>query len=1134
MWKPSLALWCCLLSAAALAQNAPTLVNPGFEEPAAPPAGKQRPESVYPAKGWSGWLANGATSGIVRQGAEPHSGQYALEMRVLGDDPAKYNIHVQQSLPALPGRNVRVTFFARRRGNVNGWAGVYFYDAAGKRVPGEAGVSIRHGDEYRRFEMETATPATAARMDLMFRVLTRNQPAPDAVIFVDDVEISLDASGVLENEKIVARLDPVWGGRVRSLALKTAKGPRETLVWLGPQAGGGAQTLMPAQKSEFLHDQPYKIEMVEPLRVARMSLDVNFADPARARFNGLRVEKTLSLPPGQARLDVRLRLTNTTDRAMEIPMRERQCLPPRPAVWTWPFNDWLKALDRSKDLFASQARTALGRGWMAVLSADGLGMAVTLDPAVALEAYSYFSGDVDTLEWYYAPVKLQPKATWETSYSILLFEGRGMVFGANDGAVFTAELAGETVETVWMHGAAPEKARVAVDGKAAPQPRQEAGALAFAVKADLARTVSASVSDGAVAGVIGGKGEGRVEWVKLASAPPPPPRADLPPFFSQVFPFMGHADFLYYPEGSGGGDVYADYMARLPRDLRYAGFNGIISGRITQRESAPKLVDKDGVNRYARDAKRYGLFLSDFTHYLGKSGEETQRRFWSLLERRKAGDKDLAEFPFPKAFLKMCDDGLVPFMAISDEPPASQISEMGKVIATLKELRHDIVYFPIINMNLFDFAPYAPVYFGDFYPIKSAPFGGRNPWSMGPVVRKAAESAKATPVWLVAQAFGYPAFDMYGATPEAQAAAGSGQYELPTAGEMRLMLHLAVANGAKGIDIYGMGRLAWRSKYWYFHTVYDNAGATTPAYDAACEAARVLTAAGPLLLQTDPAELGDAVRVTSDDAAFGKFYAGPALAAYALKPRQGAGLFACVVNMDPEKERKGQAAFESKPASVLDLSTMRDLGATASDAVALPPGGMVLYYLGPAEEAKGLWQRARAGYARNALDILRIDLDRAASNGLKPAKAEDAFGAARQALDKGQGEEAWRLALSARQEFDAAARGTELAECVAALAAARPRLSAAATSFREHFPRFVPLSVYASTANFKRFNNTEDPAAQALVDAVAQDFVDYWRLEREIWEGRCAAAAPAVRALAAKVERDTDAVKAFLAGPAKR
>ena len=44
MWKPSLALWCCLLSAAALAQTAPALVNPGFEEPAQPPKGKQRPE----------------------------------------------------------------------------------------------------------------------------------------------------------------------------------------------------------------------------------------------------------------------------------------------------------------------------------------------------------------------------------------------------------------------------------------------------------------------------------------------------------------------------------------------------------------------------------------------------------------------------------------------------------------------------------------------------------------------------------------------------------------------------------------------------------------------------------------------------------------------------------------------------------------------------------------------------------------------------------------------------------------------------------------------------------------------------------------------------------------------------------
>lgn len=1110
-------------------QGQTALVNPGFEQPNAQADPAPRPERVRVAEGWLSWLSFGPACGSVRLTNEAHSGKSALEMQVAGDDPAKYNIETQQSIPARPGQTVRVRFFAKRKGAIRGWAGLHFFDAAGKRTGAEGSVAVRPGLEYMAFEMKQVTPPDAARMALLFRVLSAQVPAPGASIIVDDVEVSFDAADTLQNSRLVVRIDPVYGGRVRSMTLRTGAGMREALLWLGPETGGAAQTMLPAGKGEFLFNRPFAIEVIEPLRKARLSTTLDFAEPARKAFNGLRIEKTLSLPPDEPRLDVHLRLVNTTDHRLEVPMRERHCLPPRPAHWSWPFNDWLKALDRTEGQALTQVRTTLGRGWIGAMRGDGLGVAVAFDPATAQEAYSYFCSDVDTLEWYYVPVGLPPGGAWETSYSIWLIEDRGLLFGANRDAVFVAETTPEKIVAVRAHGATGATGvAVALEGKAVARSDARAGIAGFVLDAPVTKAVTVSSAAQNPAFVIGGAGEGRVQWIKPVALPPPPPTVRLPSFFTRVFPFFTAADFLYYGEGAGGGDRYVNYMTRLPREARYAYFNGIMGGRLTQEEYVSKLFAPDGRNAYAGSAQRYGLFLSDFTSYLGKTEESTQRRFFSVLERKGA--------VLPPSFRRICDaaPGLVPFLVISDEPPPSQIAQMSQVLAQLRKERPDIVCFPVINLNLFDFGPYVPVYCGDHYPIKSAAFGGRNPWSVGPTIRKAVRAARTSPVWLLAQGFGYARADLYGDSPEAREAAGTGQYILPSAGEMRLMVNLAVANGAKGINVYGMGRLSWRYKYWYFQTVCDNAGATTPAFEAASDAARILTAVGPCLLQTAPDDATSGVTVKSDDIALAPFYSGPALVPFVLKPYQGAGRFVCVVNMDPGREQRGEVTLTADGGAAQELTTMRNPAGAPSDRITLLPGGMALYYSGPADEAKAIWDRARAGYARNELDRLRIDVDRAEANGLPQHATAALMAKAEEELAAGRPEEAWQRVSSARKAHEVSLKGTELAACMQSLADDRRRLSRAAAQFRDHFERFVPLAVYVRTERSARFNNLEQPQAQSLVDAVAADFVDFWRLEREIWDGRCATAAPQVKELTARVQRHAESVDEFLVDAPRR
>ena len=80
-------------------------------------------------------------------------------------------------------------------------------------------------------------------------------------------------------------------------------------------------------------------------------------------------------------------------------------------------------------------------------------------------------------------------------------------------------------------------------------------------------------------------------------------------------------------------------------------------------------------------------------------------------------------------------------------------------------------------------------------------------------------------------------------------------YALPTAGETRLMLHLAIAAGVKGIAWHGFpsGTWIWMMNYtMYRYSFLGGAGQTTPSWQGVKDVGRAIASVGPILTKSKP------------------------------------------------------------------------------------------------------------------------------------------------------------------------------------------------------------------------------------------------------------------------------------------
>lgn len=269
---------------------------------------------------------------------------------------------------------------------------------------------------------------------------------------------------------------------------------------------------------------------------------------------------------------------------------------------------------------------------------------------------------------------------------------------------------------------------------------------------------------------------------------------------------------------------------------------------------------------------------------------------------------------------------LIPCIFTADEIEGKNVEVMLKAHEALRTLvPEDCLLFPYVCAPNTELIDYVDVFLGDWYPVNRAMHGGRNPWSVKRIFDTAVRKAKTTPVWIMPQGFG--------CVPPSS-------YALPTSGELKLMLHLAVAAGVKGIVFHGFPNVGWNwvnGKY-YDYAFYGAAGQKMPQWEAVSDCGKILTAVGSLLCRTMPGPLPGDFTVKSDFfRSAGNYYEGPSVRSYGLVNKEFT--LAVCINMNPEKTVKAKLSFGKN--KVYDLVKM----APAQSTLELSPGEGVYFLI---------------------------------------------------------------------------------------------------------------------------------------------------------------------------------------------
>ena len=394
----------------------------------------------------------------------------------------------------------------------------------------------------------------------------------------------------------------------------------------------------------------------------------------------------------------------------------------------------------------------------------------------------------------------------------------------------------------------------------------------------------------------------KIEPIKL----PEPPRKEnsLP---ENYFPYVG-----------GNGNLNQYEMGGFHQKESYAKIFSVTTNRLFKRQVAAY------INTFTSGRLIYGpmhkyFWTKDGKHSLGEMIERFQLKYFLSTLFVYRHDVDLKKYmknEWPKYYERMTEPSLVKFIKMynknmpviytADELLPQNIDVLLRVNEELaKLLPSHILPIPYLNSSATDFIDYVPAFIGDWYPIKRTYASDRNPWNVYNEFARVVKKAKDTPVWFMPQ--GFAAYDGWNQRQI---------YALPTAGETRLMLNLAIAAGVKGIAWHGFpsGTWIWMMNYrQYRYSFLGGAGQTIPSWEGVVDGGRAVAAVGPILTKSHPVALSKNVKLTCGNfTSKNKFYEGKAVKAYQLKTPNGT--LYMVINQNPYGVEKCTVSLPEKTA----------------------------------------------------------------------------------------------------------------------------------------------------------------------------------------------------------------------------
>lgn len=456
----------------------------------------------------------------------------------------------------------------------------------------------------------------------------------------------------------------------------------------------------------------------------------------------------------------------------------------------------------------------------------------------------------------------------------------------------------------------------------------------------------------------------KVEYIIPKALPPPKMKKELPAQFKTFFPFMASTGIpLPHAAASGlsGSTREKNYpvtAARTVDDFAWNYFNSVYSPLILA-EQWSRYLWKDGKNQLCEQIRRRDMKLAPTWLMLNRTHLDAGKYRPNVESRSKS--------PYFQDLWKKYAD-LIPCIFTADEIEGKNVDVMLKAHDALAQaVPPDCLLFPYVCAGNTELIPYLPVFLCDWYPINRQGFRGRDPWSVLRTYENIVAKAGETPVWFMPQGFG--------CLPPSS-------YAFPSAGEIRLMIHLAVSVGVKGIVFHGFPNTGWNwvnGKY-YDYSFYGAGGQKTPQWEALGSCAKTLTAIGSLVCRTVPGKPPADFRVQSPEyRSANGFYEGKQVIVQALDGKNFQ-IIVCV-NMDPEKKISVPLDFGKN--RVYDLRSM----APAGKMLALE-GGDAAYFLlnGSSREIREVFlnrcirEKARLTVLREIaaaqkLEIIPLDAD---------------------------------------------------------------------------------------------------------------------------------------------------------------
>ena len=387
------------------AQTINLLKNGGFEKKV------ENPQNLLFCQDWPIRLGSKAKQCQAKLSKDAYEGKYSLKI-ILGGSPKNNDIWTTQKIKATPGTKLNFEIFAK--GSKGKRYYIQFLPQVGTKYLKSTYNFFPLKQKWTKASGSYVVPERTEALNCIIHVLKE----PTEVYF-DNFKVSIAQESMLQNKKISVKLNPITGGCVDSF-VELKNGFNYTIKRSPVESGGLCVDILPANTYPGVFANAlYQSKVIVPYKKIQLSKKIE-----SGKLSGLNLTKTISLPEdNSSKIEVDINLTNQSDKPLSFVYRVQNVINPASGEFSFPARDWLTIFKRtpySIRTINSLKLDDLRAGWCAKKYFNQKTMVFNFDNKSVNKIYNYLVKELDTMEWYYRQINLQPGTTWKSFYSIEL------------------------------------------------------------------------------------------------------------------------------------------------------------------------------------------------------------------------------------------------------------------------------------------------------------------------------------------------------------------------------------------------------------------------------------------------------------------------------------------------------------------------------------------------------------------------------------------------------------------------------------------------------------------------------------------------------------------------------------------